>query len=533
MRQMAKPDTGPRSGSPVTQSESSGIRNSGPPNPEKPAPAVTAGRRGNNPFASYEYPNSLFGEILDWMLAPLLLLWPISIAATNHVASYIANQPYDQALADNVTAIARLVKIEGGRVTVNLPASTRTLLRADESDTLYYQVIGPGSRVIHGDKEIPWPTLPAKVEAGKILFRDERIEADNVRIAYAFMPVRSGLPPVVVQVAETLHKREALASGIISGVLLPQFAIIPLAVILVYLGLMRGIAPLRLLQERIHRRRPSDLSPIPAGRVPDEVRPLVVAFNQMMGRLEENLQAQQRFIAQAAHQMRTPLTGLKTQTEIALSETDPAQMRNALRLIAESTDRASHMINQLLMLARAEASHEKLHNVVPLDLDALARGVTEEWVVRALAKRIDLGFEESGRSLRINGVPLLLRELLTNLVDNAIKYTAPGGHVTVRTRAGRRAVIEVEDNGIGIPVEERDSIFERFYRVLGTDAEGSGLGLAIAAEIAELHQAKIDLLTGSDGKGSLFRVSFPRHRETQEHPPERSRPLSGSFPIGL
>jgi two-component system sensor histidine kinase TctE len=227
-----------------------------------------------------------------------------------------------------------------------------------------------------------------------------------VRIAYTFIPVRSGTcRRSWCRSRKPCAKREALSSSIISGVLLPQFAIIPLAVILVYMGLMRGIAPLRLLQERIHRRRPSDLSPIPVTRVPDEVRPLVVAFNQMMGRLEENLQAQQRFIAQAAHQMRTPLTGLKTQTEIALSETDPAQMRHALQLIAESTDRASHMINQLLILARAEASHEKLHQVVPLDLDALARSVTEEWVVRAMAKRIDLGFEECGRPLMINGVP--------------------------------------------------------------------------------------------------------------------------------
>ncbi|MCK9380687.1 MAG: sensor histidine kinase N-terminal domain-containing protein [Sulfuritalea sp.] len=500
---------------------------------DKPAPAASAGRQVGNPFVNFEYPNSLFGEILDWMLAPLLLLWPISIAATNHVANYIANQPYDQALADNVGAIVRLVKIEGGRVTVNLPASARSLLRADDIDTLYYQVIGANNTLIQGDREIPWPTLPEKLEAGKVLFRDERIEADSVRIAYAFLPVRSGLPPAVVQVAETLHKREALSSSIISGVLLPQFAIIPLAVILVYLGLTRGIAPLHLLRDRIRRRRPTDLSPIPVQRVPDEVRPLVVAFNEMMGRLEENLQAQQRFIAQAAHQMRTPLTGLKTQTELALSETDPAQMRHALQLIAESTDRASHMINQLLILARAEASHEKLHSVVPLELDALAREVTGEWVVRALAKRIDLGFEDSGRALRINGVPLLLRELLNNLVDNALKYTLPGGHVTVRVRAGRLAVVEVEDDGIGIPLEERSSIFERFYRVLGTDAEGSGLGLPIAAEIAELHQARIDLLTGKDGKGSLFRVSFPRHWEADQNSPSQARPASDSFPIGL
>jgi len=494
--------------------------------------AVAASGRGANPFVSFEYPNSLFGEILDWMLAPLLLLWPISIAATNHVASFIANQPYDQHLGDTVSAIVQLVKIDGDRVTVNLPASARTLLRTDDNDAMFYQVVSSNTKVVQGDKEIPWPPLPARIQAGKVLFRDDRINADAVRIAYSFLPVSNG-PPAVVQVAETLKKREALSASIISGVLLPQFAIIPLAVILVYMGLSRGIAPLRLLQARIHRRRPSDLSPIPVTRVPDEVRPLVVAFNQMMGRLEENLQAQQRFIAQAAHQMRTPLTGLKTQTEIALSETDPAQMRLALQLIAESTDRASHMINQLLMLARAEASHEKLHSVVPLDLDALARSVTEEWVVRALAKRIDLGYEDCGCQLMINGVPLLLRELLTNLVDNAIKYTPPGGHVTVRTRADRLAVIEVEDDGIGIPAEERESIFERFYRVLGTDEEGSGLGLPIAAEIAELHQAKIDLLQGDGGHGSLFRVSFPRQREAEASTPRQTRTAAGNFPIGL
>jgi two-component system sensor histidine kinase TctE len=131
-------------------------------------------------------------------------------------------------------------------------------------------------------------------------------------------------------------------------------------------------------------------------------------------------------------------------------------------------------------------------------------------------------------------VPLLLRELLINLVDNAIKYTPPGGHVTVRVRGGRLALIEVEDNGIGIPAEERESVFERFYRVLGTDAEGSGLGLPIAAEIAELHQARIDLLQGSNGQGCLFRVSFPRRAPPRDAPPPRAdRAASSGFPVGL
>jgi two-component system, OmpR family, sensor histidine kinase TctE len=445
-------------------------------------PASTERRLGSR----REAPNSLFGEILDWMLAPLLFLWPISIAATNHVAHTIADQPYDQALADNVAAISRLIRIDGGRISVNLPQAAGTVLRADETDTTYYQVLSPGGKLLHGDKEVPEAEAPEPADIGPVLFRDSRVVGEQVRIAYRYIPVPGSQKPILVQVAETRHKRDELGSRIISGVLLPQFAVIPLAVILVYIGLSRGIAPLARLQSHIRRRRPADLSPIRLTPVPEEVRPLVIAFNEMMGRLEANLQAQQRFIAQAAHQMRTPLTGLKLQTELALSETDPDQTRISLQQIAESAERASHLINQLLMLAQAEASHEKIHKVEPLDLGALARAATQEAVMRALARRIDIGFEGTHWPLMVEGTPLLLRELMGNLIDNAIKYTPEGGLVTVRTRSGEFAFFEVEDNGIGIPEEDRARVFERFYRVLGTDASGSGLGLPIVAEIAEL-----------------------------------------------
>lgn len=471
--------------------------------------ASKAGWRGGV-FGSPESPNSLFGEILDWMLAPLLFLWPISIAATNHVAHAIADEPYDQALADNVNAISRQIRFEGDRAVVYLPQAAGAVLRTDEIDTLYYHVIASSGTLLQGDREIPVIGLPEAQEFDKVLFRDDRVEGEQVRVAYRFIPIKDGLMPVLVQVAETRKKREQLSSRIISGVLLPQFAIIPLAVILVYLGLTRGLAPLSRLQTHIRRRRPADLSPIRLTPVPEEVRPLVVAFNEMMGRLESNLHAQQRFIAQAAHQMRTPLTGLKLQTELALTESDPDQMRRSLRQIAESTERASHLINQLLMLAQAEASHDKVHRVEAVDLQALARAVTNEWVMRALGKRIDIGFEGSHWPLMIEGVPLLLRELTSNLIDNAVKYTPEGGRITIRVRDGEFAVLEVEDNGIGIPEEERARVFDRFYRILGTEASGSGLGLPIVAEIAELHRATIDLLTADSGQGCLFRVTFPR-----------------------
>ena len=454
--------------------------------------------------------NSLFGEILDWMLAPLLFLWPISIAVTHHVANQIANQPYDQALAENVSAIARLVKVVDNKVIVSFPAPARALLRADENDTTYYQVTGLTGELIVGDKEIPRADLPDQLVPEFVRFRDDDINGEEIRVAYKFISLKPRWSPILVQVAETRKKRENLASRIISGVILPQFAIIPLAVVLVYLGLTRGIAPLTRLQRRIRRRHPGDLAPISIHGVPEEVRPVILAFNDMMARLEQNLQAQQRFIADAAHQMRTPLTGLKMQTELAQSETDPQLIRASLIQIAESADRAAHLINQLLILARAEASHEKLHAFTTVDLEGLAREVTQEAVPRALAKSIDLGFEDSGWPLLIEGSPVLLRELIRNLVDNAIKYTPFGGRVTVRTRAEDFAIFEVEDNGIGISESDRELVFERVYRVLGSDEDGSGLGLAIVREIAELHRASVQLRPHPQGQGTLARASFPR-----------------------
>jgi two-component system sensor histidine kinase TctE len=382
------------------------------------------------------------------------------------------------------------------------------MLRTDDEDTVYFQVLGLRGELVAGDSEIPGVEGGAREDAGTLRFRDENIHGDEVRVAYQFVPVSPGRWPVLVQVAETRHKREQLASRIISGVLLPQFAIIPLAVILVWLGLTRGLAPLNRLQLRIRQRRPDDLSPINLRSVPEELKPMVAAFNDMMARLDDNLDAQQRFIAAAAHQLKTPLTGLKTQTELALQETDCVQLHDYLQRIAAGVDRASHLTYQLLQLARAEASHEQPHAMEPVDLEELALAVTAHCVPRALARNIDLGFEEAGAEMKISGVPLLLREMIDNLVDNAIKYTPTGGRVTVRLRAAPDWALEVEDTGIGIAEEDRPRVFERFYRVLGTDAEGSGLGLAIVREIAELHRARIEVLPGPGGQGTLIRVHF-------------------------
>lgn len=456
--------------------------------------------------------NSIFGEVLDWMLVPFLLIWPISIALIHGVANNIADLPYDQALGENARVLARLVRLADGKVKINFPAAAGDLLRADEEDQVYFQVLGLKGELVAGDRDIPPAEASEAMRPEQVYFRDAEIHGEDVRIALIYVQPGADGALATVQVAETRNKRSALVSRIIAGVTLPQFAIVPLAAVLVWIGLSRGIEPLNRLRRLIRRRRPSDLSPIGTAGIPEEVSPVIFAFNDMMARLEQNLQAQQRFIADAAHQMRTPLTGLKMQTDLALIETDPEQLRKSLHQIAASADRAAHLINQLLALARAESSHEKIHAFERVDLEGLLRDAIREWVPRALEKGIDLGYEGTGWWLRIDGNPLLLRQLVNNLVDNAIKYTPAGGRVTVRTRATEFAVIEVEDNGIGIAENEHDLVFERFYRVLGSEAVGSGLGLAIVREIAELHGASVQLKPNPHERGTIAQVVFPRHR---------------------
>lgn len=471
-------------------------------------------------------PNSLFGEILDWLLAPLLVLWPISIIFTHNVADNIANQPYDLVLADNVRALSRLVLVVDGVVWVDFPASPRVLFRSDQDDVFYYQVAVAGGEIANGDRELRQVEPPTDIIPDTVLFRDEYVHGEEVRVAYQFLlPAHEEEPLVLVQVAETLNKRSNLASRVVTEVLFPQFAIIPLAVILVWVGLSRGIAPLSSLQGRIARRRPTDLSPIEPASVPEEARPLIISFNDMMARLDANMQAQQRFIADAAHQMRTPLTGLRTQTEFAQGETDPEQLRRSLDHIADSAERATHLINQLLLLARAEAGSERVYTMEPVDLADVVREVAGELFPRALAKHIDLGVEGEPGTTLVEGNAMLLREMFKNLIDNAIKYTPRGGSVTARAlNQGGIPVVEVEDSGIGIPEADRERVFERFYRVLESGEDGSGLGLPIVREIADLHGATVRLEDAAEGQGTLARVSFvhPGLRHAPPRPPSRT-----------
>jgi two-component system, OmpR family, sensor histidine kinase TctE len=315
---------------------------------------------------------------------------------------------------------------------------------------------------------------------------------------------------VLVQVAENRSARNEFARQIIFRMILPQLLLIVFAGLMLWYAVGRGLAPLDALRSEIENRSHRDLSALPVEQTPQEVRPLIRAMNELLERLSLALASQQRFIADAAHQLRTPIAGLKTQTELALRQTPSGEAQRTLRQLRSATEQTTHLVNQLLSLARAEPPAGRVHSTERVDLEALARGATTEWVPRAIERNVDLGFDADSQSAHVDGDPFLLREMLANLLDNAVRYTQPNGQVTVRvTRNAGRAELTFEDNGPGIPEAERVRVFERFYRVLGTGVEGCGLGLAIVREIAQSHGAEIRLATPADGRGTVVRVVFP------------------------
>ena len=502
---------------------------------------------------------SLFGEILDWMLAPLLLLWPMSVALTWLVAQNIANRPYDRELAEMARTIARQVIIERqpmsqgrpSRVRLRLPDVANEVLRSDDTDRIYVQVLGAKGEFIAGDREIQVPEEPPGV-AAEVQFRDSTVLNESVRVAYLWLPATgvTGETRPLVQVAETLEKRSQLATEIIKGVIVPQFVVLPLAVLLVWFALAKGIRPLNDLQHRIRRRQSQDLSPIDTRDVPEEVAPLVNAINDLLSRLDQSISTQKHFLADAAHQLKTPLAGLRMQAELAQREIDagqqdPKALKLSLRHIAHSSQRAAHMVNQLLSMARAEdkESARRQHEV---NLARLARETVRDFVPKAMEHGIDLGYEgaDEGQPLhgRLMGQTVLLRELIRNLVDNALQYTPAGGSVTVRVMddpLGQALVLQVEDTGPGIAPAERELVFQAFYRALGTNVDGSGLGLAIVREIAQQHQAGITVddaaprppgaaPVAASGPGTLFTVRFPM----QTPRPPSGPALSASAQVG-
>ena len=450
-------------------------------------------------------------QLFTWLLIPLLALLVVDAFVSYGIAVRFAQGAYDRSLVEIAREVGLHVRVAKGTPVLDMPEPARRILLEDASDILYFELTDASGQNFGGG-QIARPPAGAVHESNGAILYDGVVDHNNVRIVEVRLdaPSDGAVAGVIVRVAETRVKRNELAHEILGSVVVPQILLIILASGLVWFGVLRGLAPLGHLQRAIAMRSHRDRSPIEEAGVPGEVKPIVMSINALLARLDNVLTLQSRFIADAAHQLKTPVAGLKAQVELMLRETDPAALREVSARLYVAVERLSRLVSQLLSLARNEPDAIRSVVLQPVDVNALALEIATMWVPQALKQRIDLGFEGCERPVIISGDAGRLRELFDNLLDNAIRYSCEGGSVTVRVSDTPRPAVSIGDDGPSIPENERRRVFERFHRLLGAPSEGSGLGLAIAREIAELHNADIVLRDDdTDGIGNIFSVIFP------------------------
>jgi len=460
--------------------------------------------------------SSLRKKLLLLLVPPLLILILIVSSILFRFAIVEQRDAFDNALYDSAYSIYQLIQKSDDSIdNLSLPKNEKQFILNDQSDVIFYNVVDTTGKVLNGNNDaglMPQTNHPAT----NPYFRDGTVQNLNVRIVTTLVNIqKNGVElPVFIQVAETLNKREALASNVLIDIIVPQLILVLFTIAIIWFGVERGLQPLFDLQAAVSKRSYLDLSAIELPDVPTEVMILVNSVNSLMRQLESVLNAQNRFIADAAHQLRTPLAGAQAQLELALSESKPEQHQQLLERVSASMERLSHTITQLLSLARnqQDASHNMA--LTPVNLNKIAQEVTTDMVPTAIKKGLDLGFEADSQKTMVLGDSKRLKEMLYNLVDNAVLYTPAGGKVTVKVqREAGEIVLSVIDNGPGIPKAEREKVFERFHRVMGTGQEGSGLGLSIVMEIAQLHQANVEIADEPRKKGLNIQVSFAEARD--------------------
>ncbi len=480
---------------------------------------------------------SLARQLLLWVLVPQLVLWMAGGVATYKFAAGYANQAIDASLLQASRSLARQLKPIGNGLLIDFPRAAQDVLEADPSDKLLYMVSSPPGQFILGNQSLPAPVLPgdgdatAEPELNKPYFYDGVMPVHERNTPHTFpgQPLRlvalylsfgedASAPQIMlVQVARSSANREELAQRILVDMLLPMSCLVLLMTVIVWLGIRAGLSPLARLRQQVEGRAPTDLAPLQLASAPRELWSLATAINTLLAAVQNTVATQKRFIGDAAHQLRTPLAGLKSQTEIALQSTTDPELRARLQRVHDSATRSAHLVNQLLTLARAEPESVMTQDRQRFDLHRMAQALTAEWVPRALKAQIDLGMDDQAtQPVWVHANELLMREALTNLIDNALHYAGAGSQVTVRVKPAPltperlsqpMAWLEVIDNGPGIPAGDQARVFERFVRA--TDAgNGCGLGLAIVKEIVERHAGHVEL-SDATPHGLRVRVALP------------------------
>lgn len=456
----------------------------------------------------------LRSHLLRWLLLPLIVLWAIGFRIHYVRTLALANEAYDRTLLGSALAMAEQVSEQDGHLGVDVPDAALEMLESRAQDRIFYRIgcLQPPTAVT-GYDDLPEPPPASEPDDGPVFF-DASYRGEPVRFVALRRPLYMPHPcgQLLIQVGETLGARQALSRRVLLDAGALQLMLVAVAALLITLGVHRGLLPLKRIRDEIRARGQADLTPIRLEGVPREVVPLIEAINLHTEHQRRLNEAHRQFIADASHQLKTPLAVLKAQAAQALAQQGAQAMRSIVQEIHDSTDATSRMVHQLLALARSDPAATAVQETV--ELVELARAVCFDLLTPALARGIELGFDGEA-PITVAGQPLLLRELIANLVDNAIRYTPVGGQVAVAVRrdGAGRACLEVLDDGPGIPAAERAAVFERFYRLHGSGAEGCGLGLAIVRQIAERHGAQVELADsperpGGPGHGLLVSVRF-------------------------
>ena len=447
---------------------------------------------------------SLRVKLLKWLVAPLVAVNLAGAAVVYWLAWIPAQTAFDQSLADAAWALVPHVQEKGDSVELQLSKQAEQVLRVDHFDEIYFVVRDLSGRTIAGDRDFPALRMPDKANvwvAYLTQMRGEDVRAISLRTLV-------GGETVLIGVAETRVKRFQFKLRILLSLVALELFVMLLIPAVIWIALSKGLLPLREMQLSLERRKSDDLSELPAANAPVEIAPFIRAINELLARVQHSARAKQDFLANAAHQLRTPLAGFKAQLEwLQAQHRNDTETAQSVALMMASTERMARQANQLLALARSEPGDFERDRLERLSLDQLVSESVQHFVDQASKKNIDIGFDL--QPTIVNGDRFLLRDMIDNLVDNAIRYSPEHGTVTVSCQQiDGHGVLKVEDDGPGIPESEKDKIFSRFYR-LDRSQPGSGLGLAIVRDIAKDHEAAIEVRSGAQGRGTLFIVRFP------------------------
>jgi two-component system, OmpR family, sensor histidine kinase TctE len=445
----------------------------------------------------------------------MLFMIVVDTTILYRIAFHFIQKSFDYALLDSANDISELIKTSKTPIDeFKLSTETHNVILSDKLDQVYYSVYDQSQDYLIGDRELPLMINNAQLKRGSY-YSKFLINSNPIRVVTLVTTLNNNNgESIYVQVAETLNKRHRLAGQILLGLALPQLLLLFGAITMFSFGIKRGLAPLDALNSAILTRSHRDLSSIQLTKVPNEVSGLVKSINSLMNQLKNVLEIQNRFVADAAHQLKTPLAGIQAQLELAESETDEKKRQSNIVKVNHSMSKLSHMISQLLKLAQNQPETFNAIQMKVVNIGELSRNLCAEMVPAAYKKNIDLGFEMSDEDishLEILGDYQRLHIMLQSLIDNAILYTPTGGKITVYAqKIVDHVVLSIVDSGVGIPIYEREKVFERFHRVLDNNyQEGSGLGLAIVKEIVLSHDAHVHIETPESGIGTRFVITFP------------------------